>query len=29
MKPVYICVPYFMGEFNPARAALLATLGGW
>jgi arginase len=22
MKPIYICVPYLMGEFNPARAAL-------
>ncbi len=22
MKPVYICVPYWMGEFNPPRAAL-------
>lgn len=22
MKPIYLCVPYWMGEFNPARAAL-------
>lgn len=22
MKPIYICVPYWLGEFNPARAAL-------
>lgn len=22
MKPIYLCVPYWMGEFNPARAAV-------
>lgn len=22
MKPIYLCVPYWLGEFNPARAAL-------
>ncbi|MBE7474613.1 MAG: hypothetical protein DPW09_41295 [Anaerolineae bacterium] len=22
MKPIYLCLPYWMGEFNPARAAL-------